>query len=152
MLHDSGQPIGIQDTELLYRGIHYPTSKLVLSTSDRVMNVPDGISSSGSGKENTIAILHKLEPEILQLGDHGESISTLQHALVSLKYYAGNVNGHFDSETESALKSFQEEYGLDPDGVFGPQTWYAMVFWTQEEELAGLFAPLTCLLKRIMLH
>ena len=35
---------------------------------------------------------------------------------------ASFVDGRFGSSTERALKRFQEAYGLQPDGVYGPNT------------------------------
>ena len=37
-------------------------------------------------------------------------------------------DGVFGEETENAVKSFQSIFGLTPDGVVGPGTWYRMVF------------------------
>ena len=37
------------------------------------------------------------------------------------------VDGIFGTQTENALIAFQQIFNLDPDGVVGPATWYALV-------------------------
>jgi peptidoglycan hydrolase-like protein with peptidoglycan-binding domain len=37
-----------------------------------------------------------------------------------------NITGTFDSETEQAVKDFQQGAGLTVDGIVGPQTWHAL--------------------------
>jgi peptidoglycan hydrolase-like protein with peptidoglycan-binding domain len=36
------------------------------------------------------------------------------------------VDGDFGAKTEAAVKEFQRNRGLDPDGVVGKQTWAAL--------------------------
>jgi hypothetical protein len=36
------------------------------------------------------------------------------------------VDGSFGSETEAAVHQFQQDHGLLPDGIVGPQTWAAL--------------------------
>jgi peptidoglycan hydrolase-like protein with peptidoglycan-binding domain len=37
------------------------------------------------------------------------------------------VDGIFGSRTEASVRKFQEIFGLTPDGIVGPATWYALV-------------------------
>ena len=37
------------------------------------------------------------------------------------------VDGIFGSRTEAAVRAFQQIFGLSPDGIVGPATWYAIV-------------------------
>ena len=37
------------------------------------------------------------------------------------------VDGIFGSRTEASVRAFQQIFGLTPDGVVGPATWYALV-------------------------
>jgi peptidoglycan hydrolase-like protein with peptidoglycan-binding domain len=53
----------------------------------------------------------------LSLGSEGRQVKLLQQALGGVK-----VDGVFGSETEAAVRSFQESHGLSVDGVVGPQT------------------------------
>ena len=45
-----------------------------------------------------------------------------QHLLAYLGYYEILVYGIWGPSSEKATKAFQADYGLDPDGVFGPLT------------------------------
>ena len=38
-----------------------------------------------------------------------------------------NVDGIYGSRTEASVRAFQEIFGLTPDGIVGPATWYALV-------------------------
>ena len=38
-----------------------------------------------------------------------------------------NVDGIFGSRTEASVRAFQEIFDLNPDGIVGPATWYALV-------------------------
>lgn len=53
----------------------------------------------------------------LRLGAKGETVELLQ------KLLGVNVDGEFGPQTEEAVKNFQKDNGLVPDGVVGPKTW-----------------------------
>ena len=52
----------------------------------------------------------------------GDDVVTLQERLSELGYDPGRPGGVFDEQTEHALRRFQREYGLVPDGLCGPAT------------------------------
>jgi N-acetylmuramoyl-L-alanine amidase len=56
----------------------------------------------------------------------GDDVAALQDRLLELGFDAGRVDGVFGDRTESALRSFQREYGLLPDGSCGPATLRAL--------------------------
>ena len=58
----------------------------------------------------------------LQLGSSGSDVTKLQQRLKDLGYFNGSVNGSFGSDTETALRAFQERNGLWVDGVAGEDT------------------------------
>jgi len=64
-------------------------------------------SSSGSG---------------LRLGSSGTNVRNMQQDLTTLGFYWAEVTGNFGEKTETAVKRFQEEYGLTADGVAGTKT------------------------------
>ena len=73
-----------------------------------------------------------LQAARLRLGDRllvfagkllvGDDVATLQARLLELGYDAGRVDGVFGTQTESALRGFQRDFGLVSDGVCGPST------------------------------
>jgi N-acetylmuramoyl-L-alanine amidase len=52
----------------------------------------------------------------------GDDVAQLQERLLELGYDPGRPGGVFDDMTENALRGFQRDYGLTPDGVCGPAT------------------------------
>jgi len=69
----------------------------------------------------------------LRVGSTGPNVVVLQ---VSLNRIAQNypaipkipaADGIFGSRTEAAVRAFQQIFGLTPDGVVGPATWYEIV-------------------------
>ena len=69
----------------------------------------------------------------LQRGSSGPNVVVIQTALnrIAQSYPAipkiSTVDGIFGSRTEATVRSFQQIFGLDPDGIVGPATWYAIV-------------------------
>lgn len=68
----------------------------------------------------------------LRTGDSGPYIEYLQYILSILGDFNDsippvNIDGIFGPATESAVRSFQREYGLTPDGIVGEATWNALV-------------------------
>lgn len=52
----------------------------------------------------------------------GDDVFALQERLLELGYDSGRADGVFGRETEGALRSFQRDYGMAPDGLCGPRT------------------------------
>jgi len=69
----------------------------------------------------------------LRRGSVGPNVVVVQTELnrISQNYPAipkiATVDGIFGAQTENALIAFQRIFDLDPDGVVGPATWYALV-------------------------
>ena len=69
----------------------------------------------------------------LRRGSIGSNVVVIQVELnrISQNYPAipkvPVVDGIFGTQTENALIAFQQIFNLDPDGVVGPATWYALV-------------------------
>lgn len=69
----------------------------------------------------------------LRRGTTGPGVITIQTELnrISQSYPAipkvQPVDGIFGARTEAAVRKFQEVFGLDPDGIVGRATWYALV-------------------------
>lgn len=87
---------------------------------DIVENVPvEGISESYGGTP-------------LRLGSVGNDVRLAQIRLNRIsRTYPGIpkislADGYFDTETRDAVRAFQRQFSLSPDGVIGPGTWYAI--------------------------
>lgn len=61
----------------------------------------------------------------LKVGSKGEDVKTLQRVLSNLGYGL-IVDGDFSEITREAVVAFQEEHGLEPDGIVGPKTFAAL--------------------------
>lgn len=88
---------------------------------ERVSNAPiRGITSSYPGTP-------------LRLGSTGPNVVVVQVALnrISQSYPAipkiPAADGIFGPRTEATVRAFQEIFGLTPDGIVGPGTWYEIV-------------------------
>ena len=69
----------------------------------------------------------------LRVGSTGPNVVVIQASLnrIAQNYPAipkiANVDGIFGSRTEASVRAFQEIFGLEPDGIVGRATWYALV-------------------------
>jgi peptidoglycan hydrolase-like protein with peptidoglycan-binding domain len=59
-------------------------------------------------------------------GATGNGVRRLQRALRRTPNLGITISGTFDSQTETAVKEFQESAGLTVDGIVGPLTWNAL--------------------------
>ena len=61
---------------------------------------------------------------VLSKGSVGNTVKTMQTMLISCGYSCGSygADGDFGSATETALKNFQRDHGLDVDGQYGPMS------------------------------
>jgi len=62
----------------------------------------------------------------LRKGDEGPDVVTLQLALTELGYLNGAADGNFGTGTQTAVKNFQQDEGLDADGIAGRLTLEAL--------------------------
>jgi len=103
---------GLNSTEILRS--YYGNVETVLNAPIR------GITSSYPGTP-------------LRQGSTGPFVTIIQVSLnrISQSYPAipkiPAVDGIFGSRTEASVRAFQEVFGLSPDGIVGPATWYAIV-------------------------
>jgi peptidoglycan hydrolase-like protein with peptidoglycan-binding domain len=63
----------------------------------------------------------------LNSGDKGAGVLILQGTLHFLGYDITDIDGIFGGETEDAVRAFQEDMGLDADGIVGEGTANAIV-------------------------
>ena len=70
----------------------------------------------------------KPQQPTLQRGDCGDAVRDMQLMLIGQDYDLGRwgADGEFGAKTENAVKLFQTEHDLKPDGICGPDTWAAL--------------------------
>lgn len=56
----------------------------------------------------------------------GDDVTALQTQLIELGYHLVRADGVFEDGTAQALRGFQRDYGLIPDGICGPATLRAL--------------------------
>jgi len=56
----------------------------------------------------------------------GDDVLALQQRLLDLGFQVGKVDGRFGSQTERAVRDFQRNVGVPPDGTCGPATLKAL--------------------------
>jgi N-acetylmuramoyl-L-alanine amidase len=80
---------------------------------------------------------HALDEARWRLGDRilsyvparliaGDDVAALQQRLLDMGFDCGRVDGLFGAETEQAIREFQRNVGLRPDGTCGPATFKAL--------------------------
>ncbi len=60
-------------------------------------------------------------------GDTGEDVVAIQSRLASLGYNPGGSDGDFGSLTTEAVKRFQQDRGMEADGLVGAETYRALL-------------------------
>ena len=86
----------------------------------------------------------RAEAASLKQGSSGTEVKRLQQNLIGLGFLEGRADGKFGSKTKAAVKEFQTEYGLAPDGSAGAATQRAVrnaVVRLQVELKNAGFAP-----------
>lgn len=132
-------PILVPGNELgLRRNNGVSNSRNSLHTEDLPPAVFDGATFQDD-KANKFFILKRVgteeEPQTLEeqgdsgqslpllaRGSEGEEVRNLQDRLSDLGFYSGEVDGDFGDLTFEAVRRFQEDRGLEVDGLAGSQT------------------------------
>ena len=66
-------------------------------------------------------------PRMIDKSMTGADITVLQAILTARGYYTGPLDGLFGDALDEAVRRFQREHDLDPDGVVGPLTWHKLL-------------------------
>ena len=61
-----------------------------------------------------------------KIGSRSDEVRAVQQSLKEKGYYNYTVDGIFGTRTQSAVKSFQRDNGLQPDGIAGEKTLKAL--------------------------
>ena len=73
-----------------------------------------------------IALAQRASAELYKKGSGGPTVSEIQTRLKNWGYYNGEVDGVYGSQTEKAVRWFQQKNGLSADGQVGDQTFAAL--------------------------
>ena len=63
-----------------------------------------------------------LAPRTLRKGDRGTDVEEVQRILNQDPRYPTKVDGKFGGDTESSVRAFQADHGLEADGIVGAKT------------------------------
>ncbi|MEU2620924.1 peptidoglycan-binding domain-containing protein [Streptomyces sp. NPDC007157] len=82
----------------------------------------------------TAASAQPTSAPVLRLGDSGAEVTELQLRLAQLRLLSGRADGHYDRETEDAVRTYQLARGIltDESGVYGTATRTALESETTE--------------------
>ncbi|MFF9350042.1 peptidoglycan-binding protein [Streptomyces sp. NPDC014734] len=86
-----------------------------------------GLEADGVvGARTWTALLSAGATPPLEQGASGDGVKRLQRALTAALGSTVAVDGSFGPATVTAVRGYQTNRGLDPDGVVGPATWAAL--------------------------
>ncbi len=72
-----------------------------------------------------MSIILLLQPQVYALskrGSTGNEVRQIQQRLIQWGYLTGSADGIYGAKTEAAVKRFQQNNGLTPDGIAGSAT------------------------------
>ncbi len=69
----------------------------------------------------------KAAVRLLRLGDSGRYVYILQAALICQGYNTGGFDGEFGAKTHDAVMAHQNLFGIEIDGIAGPDTFYTLL-------------------------
>lgn len=72
----------------------------------------------------------------LKEGSKGSAVVRIQEFLTTLKLYSGKIDGVFGAQTKASVIKFQQNQGLDVDGIVGTRTAIALddAVWVSQRE------------------
>ena len=82
------------------------------------------IAVSGRARNGATASNASKPKSYLSKGDKGNDVKTMQTMLIAVGYSCGSygADGDFGSDSDKALRKFQEDYGLIVDGKYGSKS------------------------------
>ncbi len=100
------------------------------STWYKIKQIYSGVKGLSEliGEGITISEAEREYPNVLQFGDTGIGVSTLQYYLAFLGFFLPQlppiaITGNFDIDTRNAVYAFQNYAGLDVTGIVDRDTW-----------------------------
>lgn len=81
------------------------------------------LSIAAASLANIVTPVSYGEAQVLsKLGSRGKEVTAIQNALKERGLFDGEATGYYGTKTQTAVKRFQRQKGLDVDGIAGPQT------------------------------
>ena len=97
---------------------------LVVSVLFFPLTLVASVPAAGAVTTSTAVVTAPASRPTLRLGAHGSAVVTLQQRLAALHYFdMRTADGVFGPNTYHAVIAFQKVQGLARDGVVGPVTW-----------------------------
>ena len=93
------------------------------SSSERTSSGVNELSSRLTEANDTKLVRTTWPPRMIDKSMAGTDVAVLQAILTARGYYTGPLDGIFGDALDAAVRKFQLEHDLDPDGVVGPLTW-----------------------------
>jgi Putative peptidoglycan binding domain len=91
------------------------------------LKTPTTTAQTDTTKAKTPTRPHIVQPTTtLKPGTTGAQVKLLQHALATLGYRPGKIDGRYGPATQRAVIRFQQAEGLTADGIFGTKTKVAL--------------------------
>jgi len=134
-------PVQQRLMELGYMDVDEPTDYYGSQTQEsiQIFQQKHDLTADGYAGKETLALLMSddAKPYVASVGDNNFFISEMQLRLRELWYFNGEATGYFGTETEAAVKLFQEKNDLTADGKIGNMT---MEMLYSEEAKANAYA------------
>lgn len=113
------------------------TGEVNLATWQEMQRVYDGIVATTPELEGGIVLF---PGEILQVGSQGEAVRLLQEYLAYIRETYTDipplyVDGVFGNRTLAAVKAYEKQFGLEPNGIVGAATWDSIAHTYQDLRL-----------------
>lgn len=119
----------------------------------RLFQAQHGLASDGLAGNDTRTLLYSQSvatyiptpvpsptPSSLSKGDDNDAVKALQRRLKDLGFYNSGVDGDYGGGTQEAVRLFQSQHGLSPDGQAGPDT-LAAVFSQEAQQVVATPTP-----------
>lgn len=88
--------------------------------------VTAGMLLSGAIAAGIAGMASPADAMVLQQGTHHSEVVLLQERLKSLGYFTAGVTGYYGPATEKAVRAYQQQAGLQVDGIAGKRTLAAL--------------------------
>jgi len=79
--------------------------------------------------------------EMLSNGSSGDAVTALQRKLFAMGFDPGTIDGIFGPKTDQAVRRYQEQKGLQVDGIAGPETFASLGIMSDGKPVAAEAAP-----------